>query len=159
MVDKFEISEAPFTGTSNIAAIIKVLKALNWRIHRQDWEHEANAASEDDVQVGTIRLPTRSWTLYVCAVFSLTHYIWVKHDGSRLVFVGPKSLRKRFVQVSNKSANRQPTEEEIQELQLSMASNNPLDRMCVYVERVLFLWLFLVVLVLVLRRISSPSVR
>ncbi len=74
---------------SNIAAITRIVKQLGLRTYRFRWHHDANADTGDAYQVGTVRLPTRSWFLWTLSVIGITHYIWVRDDGSAVVMIGP----------------------------------------------------------------------
>ena len=140
VAEKFGVCEHRFEGVSNIAAITRVVKALGLRTYRFRWQHDANADTNDSYQVGTVRLPTRSWCLWLLALLGITHYIWVKDDGSSIVMTAPEVSVTALLKVSNLAANRQPTEAELDELRVLIgfgASDVATDR-CVVCERLTF---------------------
>ena len=148
---RFGVSEHTFEGVSNIPAITRLLRQLGMRTHRFRWHHDANADTDDSYQVGTLRLPTRSWVLWLLAMLDITHYIWVKDDGSAIVITGPTEAVHALLRVSNLAANRRPTEREVQELRFALGldpSENPTEQRCVLVERLLATSVLLVVAVL-----------
>ena len=137
---KFEVCENRFEGVSNIAAITRVLKALGLRTYRFRWQHDANADTNDSYQVGTVRLPTRSWCIWLLALLGITHYIWVKEDGSAIVMTGPQEAVKVLLKVSNLAANRQPKKAELDELRatIGFGSTDASTDRCVLIERLFF---------------------
>ena len=148
---RFGVSEHTFEGVSNIPAITRLLRQLGMRTHRFRWHHDANADTDDSYQVGTLRLPTQSWVLWLLAMLDITHYIWVKDDGSAIVITGPTEAVHALLLVSNLAANRRPTEKEVQELRFALGldpSENPTEQRCVLLERLLATSVLLVIAVL-----------
>ena len=140
VAEKFGVCENYFEGASNIAAITRVVKALGLHTYRFRWQHDANADTNDSYQVGTVRLPTRSWCLWLLALLGITHYIWVKDDGSSIVMTGPESSVSALLKVSNLAANRQPTEAELEELRacIGFGATDVATERCVVCERLTF---------------------
>ena len=66
---------------SNLGAMSRVLRRAGLRTGRHRWNHDANADARDSYQVGTIRFPTKSHSLWTLALFGITHYMWMKDDG------------------------------------------------------------------------------
>ena len=149
---KFEVCENRFQGVGNTAAITRVVKALGLHTYRFRWQHDANADTNDSYQVGTVRLPTRSWCLWLLALLGITHYIWVKDDGSSIVMTGPEISVKALLKVSNLAANRQPTEAELEELKtcIGFGATDVATERCVVCERLAFV-IFILASLLVLR--------
>jgi hypothetical protein len=151
---RFGVSEHRFEGVSNIPAITRVLRQLGMRTHRFRWHHDANADTDDSYQVGTLRLPTQSWVLWLLAMLDITHYIWVKDDGSAIVVTGPTEAVHALLRVSNLAANRLATEKEVQELRFALGldpSENPTEQRCVLLERLLATSVLLALAVLLRR--------
>ena len=152
VAEKFGVCEHRFQGVSNIAAITRVVKALGLHTYRFRWQHDANADTNDSYQVGTVRLPTRSWCLWLLALLGITHYIWVKDDGSSIVMTGPESSVSALLKVSNLAANRQPTEAELDELRalIGFGATDVATERCVVCERLTF-GVFMLACLLVLK--------
>ena len=50
------------------------------------------------------------------ALLGITHYIWMKDDGSVIVITGPREAVNVLIRMSNSAVNRQATEAQIAEL-------------------------------------------
>jgi hypothetical protein len=71
-------------------------------------------------------------------IFHVTHYIWVKDDGSAIVMTGPDDAVDTLLRVSNLAANRQATEDELDELRIAFSLgtvSSPIERKWVTCER------------------------
>ena len=116
VAEKFDVEEHRFDGVSNLGAMSRILRQAGLRTGRHRWNHDANADSGDNFQVGTIRFPTKSYCLWSLALLGITHYIWMKDDGSVIVITGPREAVNVLIRMSNSAVNRQATEAQIVEL-------------------------------------------
>ena len=102
----FDIEEHWFHKVNNVAAMSRLLKTANLKTGRFHWLHDANERTGDCIQVGSIRLSTRSYSLWLLALFGVTHYIWIADDAKSVLFVGPRLAVTTFVRIANDSSNR-----------------------------------------------------
>ena len=124
VAEKFDVEEHRFDCVSNLGAMSRVLRQAGLRSGRFRWNHDANADSGDAVQVGTLFLPTQSYSLWTLALLGITHYIWIKDDCSVIVMTAPRVAVEALVRLSNSIVNRQATTEEIAELMVVFSSGH-----------------------------------
>ena len=113
---RFDISSHTFKNMSNAATIPRLLEQIDLRTYEYMWLHEANAAANDSVQHGYIRLPTKSAICKFLAFCHISHYIWISSDLQTLHIVGPSVSVNNLVKMSNQAATRRMNAEEIQSL-------------------------------------------
>ena len=136
VAEKFDVEEHRFDGVSNLGAMSRILRQAGLRTGRHRWNHDANADSGDNIQVGTIRFPTKSYCLWSLALLGITHYIWMKDDGSVIVITGPREAVNVLIRMSNSAVNRQATEAQIAEL-IAVLGDGPMELKCRLLDRVL----------------------
>ena len=106
---------------------------------RMVWLHDANAQTNDCVQWGWFRLPTRSHLLYFLALCGITHYAYIPHDLSSLHIVGPRTGISTLVQMSNLAATQRLSTIHLQELRSSFGmvedTYTTADQICCKIER------------------------
>jgi hypothetical protein len=136
VAERFYVEEHRFDGVGNLGAMSRVLRQAGLRTGRHRWNHDANADSGDSVQVGTVRLPTKSYSLWLLALLGITHYIWMKDDGSVIVMTAPRDAVDVLVRISNSAVNRQATDAEITEL-MSVFVDGPMEEKCRLLDRLL----------------------
>ena len=136
VAEKFDVEEHRFDGVSNLGAMSRILRQAGLRTGRHRWNHDANADSGDNFQVGTIRFPTKSYCLWSLALLGITHYIWMKDDGSVIVITGPREAVNVLIRMSNSAVNRQATEAQIAEL-IAVLGDGPMELKCRLLDRVL----------------------
>ena len=107
------------------------------RTGRYHWLHDANERTQDRLQVGSIRFPTSSCSLWLLAFLGVTHYLWIQDDGSCVVYVGPKRAQHALLRISNDAATRNPSEAEITAFKESIHCSK-LDQVCSLVDKFLF---------------------
>ena len=133
---KFNVEEHRFDGVSNLGAMSRVLRQAGLRTGRHRWNHDANADAGDSYQVGTVRFPIKSYCLWTLALLGITHYIWMKDDGSVVVMTGPREAVDILVRISNSAVNRQASESEIAEL-MAVLEDGPMEEKCCLLDLVL----------------------
>ena len=101
---------------SNAATIPRLLEQIDLRTYEYMWLHEANAAANDSVQHGYIRLPTKSAMCKFLAFCHISHYIWISSDLQTLHIVGPSVCVNNLIKMSNQAATRRMNTDEIQSL-------------------------------------------
>ncbi len=63
--------------------------------------HDANAQTQDYVQWGYARLPSRSFTIGMLALCHITHYVYITMDLDSIEIVAPKKAVKVLITVSS----------------------------------------------------------
>ena len=143
IAQRFDISEHTFVRLSNMTTLPRLLEQLGLRTFRYMWLHEANAAANDSVQYGYIRMPTKSY-LGQCLAFShISHYIWISSELDKLHMVGPSVSVNAFVRMSNIAATRAMTPAEITELKREFGMDDAItdvDAVFIRAERRLFIY-------------------
>ena len=133
----FELAEHRFCNVPNLVAVTRLLKLIGLDTHQYMWCHDANADTNDAMMVGLLRIPTRSWILWGCAMLSLTHYIWIK-DDQEIAIIGPKALVETLLRLGNITASRQATTQEVASLRRAFGLDGSVpdrERGCVVFER------------------------
>jgi hypothetical protein len=134
------LSEHRFSNVSNLVSITRILKLLGLDTNRYLWQHDANADTGDAMMVGLIRLPTRSWFLWSLAMLNISHFIYIKDDASEILIIGPTEPVEALLRVSNLSANRKATEDELTRLRMAFGLEGmPHSRelKCMWLERLI----------------------
>ncbi len=119
----YGIEEHQFYNVDNIGSMTRVLRQAGLRTGRCRWTHDANVEIGDAFQIGSLRVPSHSWFVSFFALLGLTHFVWVKDDGSEIHVTAPERCITTLLRVSNAAANRQATQEEVQELQLAFGGD------------------------------------
>ena len=134
----FDLSYHNLRGVTNIVAIARILDQLHLRTHAYLWQHEVNVDSDDSIMTGYVRLPTQTWFLWLLSLVGISHYIWVKHDASEMVAVGPTNFLHALFRMSTDYANCEVPEEELQSLAAHLHTRIPrtlAERRCMCCER------------------------
>ena len=114
LANRFDLSKHTFKSMSNTATIPRLLEQIDLRTYEYMWLHEANAAANDSVQHGYIRLPTKSAMCKLLAFCHISHFIWISSDLQTIYIVGPSVCVTSLVQMSNQAATRRMNAHEIQ---------------------------------------------
>ena len=134
-----DIREDTFHTVTNIYSLPRLLGDLGIHSARMVWLHDANAQTNDCVQWGWFRLPTRSYLLYFLALCGITHYAYIPHDLSSLHIVGPRTGISTLVQMSNLAATQRLSTIHLQELRSSFGmvedTYTTADQICCKIER------------------------
>ena len=134
-----DIREDTFHTVTNIYSLPRLLGDLGIHSARMVWLHDANAQTNDCVQWGWFRLPTRSHLLYFLALCGITHYAYIPHDLSSFHIVGPRTGISTLVQMSNLAATQRPSTIHLQELRSSFGmvedTYTTADQICCKIER------------------------
>ena len=107
----------------------RILRQAGLRTSRHRWNHDCNADSGDNIQIGRIPFPTKSYCLWILALLGITHYIYLKYNGSVIVLSGPRDAVNMLIRMSNLAVNRQVTETEIAEL-LTVLGDSDIEFAC-----------------------------
>ena len=89
LAKRFDLSKHTFKKMSNAGTIPRLLEQIDLRTYEYMWLHEANAAANDSVQHGYIRLPTKSAICKLLAFCQISHFIWINSDLQTINIVGP----------------------------------------------------------------------
>ena len=116
VAEHFNVEEHLFQDVSNLGAMSRVLQQAGMETFRFQWTHDANADSRDSIQVGTLRLPTRSVSLWLLSMMGVTHYVWIKDDATCIITTAPSEAVEALLRISNAAVSRQATKCEIDEL-------------------------------------------
>ena len=134
-----DIREDTFHTVTNIYSLPRLLGDLGIHSARMVWLHDANAQTNDCVQWGWFRLPTRSHLLYFLALCGITHYAYIPHDLSSFHIVGPRTGISTLVQMSNLAATQRLSPIHLQELRSSFGmvedTYTTADQICCKIER------------------------
>ena len=113
LAKRFDLSKHTFKRMSNAGTIPRLLEQIDLRTYEYMWLHEANAAANDSVQHGYIRLPTKSAICKLLAFCQISHFIWINSDLQTINIVGPSVCVNTLVQMSNQAATRRMNTNEI----------------------------------------------
>ena len=127
MAMKYDITEHTFERLSNPATIPRLLSEMGLRSYRHLWLHEANAETNDWIQHGTIRLPSRSLWLRMLALGHITHYLWISDDAQTVHIQGPTSAVMSLVYFSNSARTRALREDELHQLKSSFGMTDTMS--------------------------------
>ena len=116
LAKRFDLSKHTFKNMTNSATLPRLLEQLDLRTYEYMWLHEANAAANDSVQHGYIRLPTKSILCKFLAICHISHYIWISSDLQTIRIVAPSVCVTALVKMNNQAATRRMTAHEIQVL-------------------------------------------
>ena len=133
----FALSRHRFKDVSNIVAVTRILGQLGLNTNCYLWQHDANVEAGDKIMVGFIRLPTRTWFLWLMAVMGISHYIWIDDDAREIHITGPTEFVLVLLRLSNVSANRTTSVEEVESLRLTLrlsSTSNSGERTCLFLE-------------------------
>ena len=141
VAELFNVEEHDFHGISNLGAMTRVLQQIGLKTYRFRWTHDANADSRDSIQVGTLRLPTNSFSLWLLSMMGVTHYVWIKDDAQRIITTAPSEAVQALLRISNAAVSRQPTDCEIDEL-VSVFKDTLIERRFRLLDKVLTTLIF-----------------
>ena len=85
--------------------------------------------------VGCIRLPTRSWLLWLLALLEISHFIWIKDNVKHITYVGPRIGFERLLHFANKTKNRSLSIDEINDIQTALDGDSTIITACILYER------------------------
>ena len=109
-----------------MATLPRLLEQLGWRTCRYVKLHEANAAANDLVQHGYIRMLAKSYLVKFLALAYISHYIWIARDLDKIHMVGPNVSVHAFIRMSNVVGTRTMLAEGILELKTSCGLHDAL---------------------------------
>ena len=136
---KFSLSKHHLRNVTNIAAITRLLAQLELDTHSYLWQHDANVEAEDKTMVGYVRLPTRTWLLWLMAMLGFSHYIWIDDKAREILIVGPTEFVQALLRLSNIAANRMASRHELHNLRATLrlkTIDNPCEWRCMCCERI-----------------------
>ena len=74
----FEVSHHNLQSVSNIVTITRILHRLHLHTHTYLWQHDANVNGDDRIMTGYVRLPTRTWFLWILSLLGIDRKDWVE---------------------------------------------------------------------------------
>ena len=113
----------------------KMLRQLGLDTGRYVYIHDANATSNDQMMVGIVRFPTKSWFLWCLALLEISHFVWIKDNVKHIVYVGPRTGFDVLLELANTTKNRSLTSEEIEHANLALKGDSTILDACIYFER------------------------
>ena len=135
---RFDLAEVTLHDTGCEKVIARILWQIGLDTRRYVYIHDANMTSGDQMMVGIIRLPTKSWFLWCLALLEISHFIWIKDNVKTILYVGPRAGVDTLLDVANKTKNRSPRPAEIENIQTAFRGDNFTITACVYFERRIF---------------------
>ena len=112
----------------NVCIMSHLLEQLGLRTHRYTWMDEANVESGNGIQVGDLRLPTVTWSMWMLSIFKITHVMWIKHNGAEMHIIGPDTAIRKFMKLCQELAHRRASADEVkmlkQQLGITSAPND-----------------------------------
>ena len=144
LAKRFDLAEHTFKNMTNSATIPRLLEQLDLRTYKYMWLHEANAAANDSVQHGYIRLPTKSIVCKFLAICHISHYIWISSDLQSIHIVAPSVSVTALIKISNQAATRRMTPQEERSLKVTFGCDafvTDVDATFIRYERVTLLTL------------------
>ena len=144
LAKRFDLAEHTFKNMTNSATIPRLLEQLDLRTYKYMWLHEANAAANDSVQHGYIRLPTKSIVCKFLAICHISHYIWISSDLQSIHIVAPSVSVTALIKISNQAATRRMTSQEERSLKATFGCDafvTDVDATFIRYERVTLLTL------------------
>ena len=94
----FTIEQCRIDQATNMEKLIKLLHDCQFCTRQRIWQHEMTGQG---LQYGVVRFPTRVLVLRILSFLEITHYVWIKHDLTEILFVGDSKFFNKCVSVAN----------------------------------------------------------
>ena len=132
---RFDLAEVTVRDTGCEQVFARILWQIGLDTRRYIYIHDANATSGDEMMVGCIRLPTRSWLLWLLALLEISHFIWIKDNVKHITYVGPRIGFERLLHFANKTKNRSLSIDEINDIKTALDGDSTTIAACIFYER------------------------
>ena len=98
----YSMENCMIDNAPNMEKLIQLLQDCGYSTRQRLWKHDM---SGQGLQYGVIRLPAKSILLCLLTYLEVTHYVWIKHDLSQILFVGDSLFVQKCVITANGMIN------------------------------------------------------
>ena len=103
------VEKNSYNCTTNLEVMPRIFKELGIFTREVQYKHDANAVTEDGIQYGWHRLPTKSKMLSFFAYLEITHYVDMSYKQDHIEIVGPTNALKVLIECVNEAATSKLT--------------------------------------------------